>query len=285
MQGSTSPQPIKRDLARAVDALPPLPAVALKVMQVAQDPRSSASDLAMVVNTDPGLSARILRVVNSAAYRRANEVTSVQQALVVLGFVQARNIAISSAITSAYTPDALNALFRISAFWRHSLTVAFRSADIAARGRRLDVPSAFTAGILHNMGRLAMFYADPAGVDQAVAAAIGQDRPLEEVERELLGYDHGVLGGELAAKWKLPVEIREAVAQHHDHSGSESNLAGVVAAADAFCMTHGIFPGYVIPAWETPPGGLPDEVSRLLRQVDTLMELVGSSSVGTRMIA
>ena len=285
MPASTPPHATRSDLAKAVDALPPLPAVALKVMQVAQDPKSSASDLAMVVSADPGLSARILRVVNSAAYRRANEVTSVQQALVVLGFVQARNIAISSAITSAYTPDALNALFRISAFWRHSLAVGFRAADIAARGRRLDVPSAFTAGILHNIGRLAMFYHDPAGVDQAVATAMGEDRSLEEVERELLGYDHASLGGELAEKWKLPLEIREAVAQHHDHSGSESNLAGVVASADAFCMTHGIFPGYVIPSRETPVSALPDEVSRLLRQVDTLMELVGSASVGVRMVA
>ncbi len=278
-------RPLSRDTTRAVDALPPLPAVAMKVMQVAQDPKSSASDLAMVVSADPGLSARILRVVNSAAYRRASEVTSVQQALVVLGFVQARNIAISSAITSAYTPDTLNALFRISAFWRHSLAVGFRAADIAARGRRLDVPSAFTAGILHNMGRLAMFFADPAGVDQSVALAIGQDRTLEDVERELLGYDHAELGGQLAEKWKLPSEIREAVAQHHTHTGTESNLAGVVAAADAFCVTHGILPGYLIPARETPHDALPDEVSRLLRQVDTLMELVGSASVGVRMVA
>ena len=285
MPVSTSTHPTKRDISKAIDALPPLPAVALKVMQVAQDPKSSASDLAMVVSADPGLSARILRVVNSAAYRRASEVTSVQQALVVLGFVQARNIAISSAITGAYTPDALNVLFRISAFWRHSLAVGFRAADIAARGRRLDVPSAFTAGILHNMGRLAMFYADPAGLDQAVARAMGEDRPLEEMELELLAYDHAALGGELATKWKLPAEICEAVAQHHNHSGSESNLAGVVAAADAFCTTHGIFPGYVIPSRETPPTALPDEVSRLLRQVDTLMELVTGASVGVKMVA
>ena len=280
-----SGHPIAGDITRALDALPPLPAVAMKVMQVAQDPKSSATDLAMVVSADPGLSARILRVVNSAAYRRAKEVTSVQQALVVLGFVQARNIAISSAITSAYTPDSLNALFRISAFWRHSLAVGFRSADIAARGRRLDVPSAFTAGILHNMGRLAMFYADPAGVDQAVALAIGQDRALDEVERELLGYDHAELGGLLAEKWKLPLEIREAVAQHHTHGATESSLAAVVAAADEFCVAQGIFPGYVIPPSEAREVVLPDEVSRLLRQVDTLMELVAGASVGVRMVA
>src|SRR5690606_41794545 len=87
------------EIARAVAARPPLRAVALRVVEVAQDPGSSAADLATVVSADPGLSAAVLRAANSAAYRRLSEVTSVRQALVVLGFEQARNIAVSSAIT------------------------------------------------------------------------------------------------------------------------------------------------------------------------------------------
>ncbi|HNM78362.1 MAG TPA: HDOD domain-containing protein, partial [Tepidiformaceae bacterium] len=171
---TTPDQPVSRaqKILAAIDALPPLPAVAIRVMEVAQDPKSSASDLALVVSSDPGLSGRLLRVVNSAAYRRSREITSVQEALVTLGFVQARNMAISGAIAGAYSPDALNALFRIEVFWRHSIAVAFKAAEFAGKSRRLDVPSAFTAGILHNMGRLAMYYADPAGLDQAIAEAM-----------------------------------------------------------------------------------------------------------------
>src|SRR5512140_189647 len=184
----------RKDIVATVDALPPLPAVAMRVMQVAQDPKSSATDLAIVVSSDPGLSARILRIVNSAAYRRSREVTSVQEALVMLGFIQARNIAISGAIAGAYAPDALNALFRTEMFWRHSIAVAFKASELAGRSRRIDVPSAFTAGILHNMGRLAMFYADPAGLDQAVADAIARDVPIEVSEREMLGFDHTETG-------------------------------------------------------------------------------------------
>ncbi|MCA9826076.1 MAG: HDOD domain-containing protein [Dehalococcoidia bacterium] len=263
-----------------LDALPPLPAVALRVMQVAQDPASSASDLALVISSDPGLSARILRIVNSAAYRRSErEVTSVQEALVVLGFVQARNVAISSAITSAYAPDSLNALFRISHFWRHSLSVAFKAAEIAASTRKLAVPSAFTAGILHNMGRLAMFHADPAGMDQAVAAAIGEGLTLEEAEDNLLDYNHSELGGALAMRWKLPAEIVTAIARHHEASPGDESLAAVVAKADEFCHANGILPGYVIPLpeGEAPPPPSPD-MARLLRQVDGLMEMVVGES-------
>jgi putative nucleotidyltransferase with HDIG domain len=259
----------------AVEALPPLPAVALRVMQVAQDPRSSASDLALVISSDPGLSARILRVVNSAAYRRSREVTSVQEALVVLGFIQARNIAISSAITSAYAPDTQNSLFHIAPFWRHSIAVAFKCSEIAGLSRKLDVPSSFTAGILHNMGRLAMFHADPKGIDNAVQLALGEGISLEEAEERTLGYNHAAIGGELARKWNLPTEIIEAIAQHHSAEPGTATLAGAVAFADQYCIQHSVLPGYELPVAEDEETPVrPQDFVRLMKQVDTLMEMI-----------
>ncbi|MCC7089779.1 MAG: HDOD domain-containing protein [Chloroflexi bacterium] len=268
------------DVLEAVEALPPLPAVALRVMEVAQNPKSSASDLALVVSSDPGLSGRLLRVVNSAAYRRAREITSVQEALVTVGFVQARNMAISGAIAGAYAPDALNALFRIDTFWRHSIAVAFKAAELAGRGRRLDVPSAFTAGILHNMGRLAMFYADPAGLDQAVAVAMQRETTLEQVEQELLGFDHAEIGGRLAAKWNLPAAIQAAIAHHHGDMEVETTLAGCVAAADRYVCANGLLPGYVVPPKAGEIRAMAQDYAHLAKQVDALMELVTGTPAG-----
>jgi len=279
---ATPEQPVSRaqKLLEAIDALPPLPAVALRVMEVAQNPKSSASDLALVVSSDPGLSGRILRVVNSAAYRRSREITSVQEALVTLGFVQARNMAISGAIAGAYAPDALNVLLRIEVFWRHSIAVAFKAAEFAAKSRKLDVPSAFTAGILHNMGRLAMYYADPAGLDQAIAEAIARGVALEAVEAELLGADHAEVGGLLARRWKLPQDIQEAVARHHTAEAGEVTLAGMVAAADRFVTGYGLLPGYAVPPAPGEEPTVAPEFRQLSGQVDALMELVKGSGVG-----
>lgn len=266
-------------ILRAVTALPPLPAVALRVMQVAQDPKSSASDLALVVSADPGLSATMLRIVNSAAYRRQREVTSVQEALIVLGFVEARNIAVSGAIAGRYVADPLNALFRIDAFWRHSIAVAFRAADLAARSKRLDVPTAFTAGIVHNMGRLAMFFAEPAGLDEAVAETLASGRPLDEVEVDRLGFSHTEVGAMLARRWKLPTAILDAVRSHHEPSFPDASIAGVVAAADRFCVEHGVCPGYLgSAAPDADDGATSLEFIRLMKQVDGLMEMVGRST-------
>jgi len=272
----------RNQILSAVEALPPLPAVALRVMQVAQDPRSSASDLAIVVSADPGLSARVLRMANSAAYRRSRDITSVQDALVMLGFVLARNVAVSGAIAGAYAPDCLNALFRIDAFWRHSIAVAFRASELAGKSRRIDVPSAFTAGILHNMGRLAMFYADPAGLDQAVARAMAEGIDLEPVEDALIGYDHAEVGGILAEKWRLPADVIDAIRGHHgDHEG-EATLTGVVASADRFCRDHGLLPGYIVPGHMERLGQPSDDFLRLMKQVEALMQLVVGMPVGVR---
>lgn len=264
----------------AIDALPPLPAVAIRVMEVSQNPKSSASDLALVVSSDPGLSGRLLRVVNSAAYRRAREITSVQEALVTLGFVQARNMAISGAIAGAYAPDASNALFRIEEFWRHSIAVAFRASELAGKSRRLDVPSAFTAGILHNMGRLAMFYADGTRLDHAIAAATSAGVTLEEVETQLLGADHAEVGGLLARRWRLPADIQDAVARHHRAPAEEVSLAGVVGAADRFVTANGILPGYVVAPPPDDASESTPEFERLSRQVESLMELVRGRGAG-----
>ena len=264
-----------------LESLPPLPPVALRVVQVTQDPRASAADLATVVASDPALSARILRVANSAAYRAVQEVTSVQAALVRLGFVQARNIALSAALTGAYAPDQRNALFRIDEFWRHSLAVAFRSAELAAQRPQLDVPTAFTAGLLHDIGRLALYYADPAGMDQAVAAVLAGTATLEAAELAETGYRHGDVGGALCRRWGLPERIAEAAAGHHDHKPS-SAYAALVAEADGFCTAAGFLPGYVLPPAAGTKRAWPPAAEGLARQVEGLMQLICEPAVGVR---
>jgi putative nucleotidyltransferase with HDIG domain len=282
----TSARPRSRsEMLDAIRALPPMPAAALRVVQVAQDPRSSASELALVVSADPALSARILKVANSASYRRSREVGSVQEALVVLGFVQTRNIAVCTAITHAYGTDCLHALFRTDAFWRHSLAVAFRASFLARRLPQLDTAMAFTAGVLHNIGRLAMFHADRAGVDQAIALAMRTGRPLEDIEQETLGYDHAELGGMLAEKWRLPAPMCQAISQHHDALHVHPSLASLVAEADRFCVSRGFLPGYTVPS---PVGTMPlrsAEAADLIREVQGLMALVEGEQRGVRMLA
>jgi HD-like signal output (HDOD) protein len=128
------------------------------------------------------------------------------------------------------------------------------------------------------MGRLAMFHADPEGLESAVERALAGGIPLEEAERDVLGYDHAATGGLLAERWNLPQEIVDAISQHHEHGGGPGPLGAVVAEADEFCIASGITPAYELPASdEGERSEQPGEVVRLMRRVDELMELVGGS--------
>ena len=265
----------------AMDSLPPLPAIALRVVQVVQDPNSSAGELATVVSADPGLSAQFLRVANSAAYRRSNEVSSVKEALVLIGFSQARNLAIGGAIATAFPPDALHALFRIETFWRHSLAVAFQAGRIAQKLSSVDVATAFTSGVLHDIGRLAMFHADPSGLDQAVAKHLAGEGTLEEIELEVLGYSHGQVGGRLAGRWGLPEDVTEAITLHHEADLDPKTLPGVIATADQFCMAAGFHSGVEHPApLGTQLAPLSAEAEKLHGEVNGLTAMIRGASAG-----
>lgn len=235
----------------------------------------------MVISSDPGLSARILRIVNSVAYRRSREVTSVQEGLVVLGFIQARNIAISSAITSAYAKGTAETPFQMEAFWRHAIAVAFKASELASSMRRIDSPSAFTTGIVHDMGRLAMFHANPEAMNHAVELVVERGITIEEAEAETLDCDHAVVGGELAERWKLPRDVIDAIARHHSVSDMEESLAGVIARSDRYCSSHGIMPCYFVEDDEPEDATPEPPFVRLMAQVDSLMEMVtGRSPAG-----
>ena len=99
--------------ARAMDSLPHLPSIAMRVIEVVQDPNSSALELSTAVSADPFLSAQFLRAANSAAYRRSGEVSSVKEAVVLMGFTKAKNLAMGGTLASAFTPDPRHVLFRV----------------------------------------------------------------------------------------------------------------------------------------------------------------------------
>lgn len=265
------PGPAIRDLFEAVESLPPLPTVAMRVVQLCNDPRSNAADLVTVVSADPGLTARMLRTANSPVYRRLTEVTSIQQAIVAMGFSQARNLALTGALATAYPPEPAGSAFRMSLFWRHSLAVAFRASDLVRRSRAGDPASAFTAGVLNNIGRLVVYHHNRQALEEAVLAAHAEGVPLDDIEQRELGYDHAQAGGLLAIRWGLPGGICAAISRHHQ--GPPGSLANAVADADAFCTAHGIGPGYVISG---AVDGCEHEAdfATLVARVDTLMAAI-----------
>ncbi|GAB4332254.1 MAG: HDOD domain-containing protein [Dehalococcoidia bacterium] len=249
-------------LIESIDELPPLPAVAARVMTMVEDDTTSASNLAQVLATDQALTAKLIRISNSAYYGFARQVSTVREAVTLLGFRQVREVAIATSLMNAFKrPIPADDGFDLDLFWGHSVAVAVAAEAVAKKTRAARPQDAFTAGILHDIGRLVLRMVRPREFAAAVAIARSGAMSLNEAEIHTTGYSHEDLGRALGAKWKFPGHLLDAVGAHHDESRSPEadGIAGVIARCHRFVLHYGLFCGYDLGEGESGP--LPEDLT------------------------
>ena len=221
---------IKEALARIRD-LPTLPAVLGKILNTAADPDASAIDLGRHIAADVSLSATLLKLVNSSYYGFYRQIKSVTQAIVVLGFLEVRNLTLTA--TAFNTFDSFPSKYNRQQLWRHSLATAI-AADRIARLTGKDTDGCFESGLLHDLGKIALDWLYPTEFRNAVADAAKREVLIGEVEHEVFGMSHAEVGGSLADHWNLPESVSEAIRGHHEVEGAAdtSTLTCIVAVAD-----------------------------------------------------
>ncbi len=196
-----------------VRSLLSLPAVAVRVCALADDPKSTGAMFESVILTDPALTARLLRLANSPALGLSSKVSTVGRAVTVLGMRNVRDLALG--IAAAHSFEAIpSALLTMEDFWTHSMLTGVAARELALRaGRRPQAESAFVAGLMHDIGLLLLFRARPDASRAALLAWADDpgEAPLLQFERAILGYDHCEVGAELAARWHLPAELRACI--------------------------------------------------------------------------
>jgi len=184
------------------------------------------------VSLDQALTAKTLRLANSSSSGLQVRVTTIQQAITYLGFEATRNLITAAAITGCF-PAGQCPGFDHRAFWRHSIATA-ACAKVLARRMRLNQDFAFTAGLLHDIGRLVLVTSYPERYSAVLARRQREDRQLLEVERELLGVDHVMAGAALAAHWQFSDTMHHAIAYHHEPEAPGAGfLATIVHVANA----------------------------------------------------
>ncbi|MBA4181799.1 MAG: hypothetical protein C0506_14510 [Anaerolinea sp.] len=241
------------ELLNRIDDLPPLPAVAARVMGMADDDRTSAMELAQVLSTDQALTAKLIRVSNSAYYGFARRVSTVREAVVMLGFKQVRQVAVGASLINTFKGrQPSSEVFDLDLFWGHSVAVGVAAENLAKKSHAAKPEDAFTAGILHDIGRLVLRQVMPVEFLSAVMEARRGNVPLHEAELEATGYSHDEIGQALGERWKFPTHLVEAVRGHHDYALTPANdgLAGVVAQADRLAHHYGLYCGYDLPEGE-----------------------------------
>ncbi len=213
---ASTPPSVQR-VAQRVHEVSSIPEVALRVIEVTNDPRAGAQELKSVMENDASLSARVLRLVNSSAYGIRNEVTNLQMAIAYLGFRQIRNLALTASISEVFRCEERLGTYSRRGLWRHLVSVGVASRMVAMRRGLENFEDVFLAGLLHDLGIVLEDQYDHARF-AAMAAALGSGRPLEDAEREALEYTHTQLGAVVAEQWRFPPLVVAAIGYHHHPS-------------------------------------------------------------------
>ncbi len=200
-----------------LDALPPFPPVLSRLITSLSRADTSLEDIAAIVHEDPLLAARVLRLANSPAHAGRMPTRTVRDALLRLGTLEVRRLAMVLSAATALPVREGSASYRH--FWQHSLAVARLASVVASRSpaRPADahVESAFLAGLFHDVGLLALVNHYPTFMAEVERLARTQTSPLHEAELVVLGVDHGELGALVAEHWSLPADVVEPVRGHH----------------------------------------------------------------------
>ncbi len=216
-----------------------LPAVALKFSEAIKDPVTSNQDLENIVSEDSALAAKVLMIANSALFNFPSKIDTISKAITIIGHKQLSEIILSCSIVAMFK-DIPQDVIDMDMFWRHSIAVATAARILAASRREQNIEKFFTAGLLHDIGKLIIFVEAPKYAKQVIDKCAATDELMHKVEKDILGFDHAKLGAMLLKKWKLPNDIVASVYYHHMPSLSSTDVItpGIIHIADI--MTHAL---------------------------------------------
>lgn len=219
--------------------LPPFPAITTKLLRALAHDESETNEIVSLIRADAALASQLLRVVNSALYATWEPITSIQGAVLRLGFNAVRNFALTVSMKGFLHTSLRLDLLR--GMWRHSLACGIICDELAAAcsaNAYSRDDRAYTAGLLHDVGRLGLFVTYPERYAGLLEHAKGAD--MMELEREAFGMDHCEAGGWLAKTWGLPEEVQRAASGHHRPPGpAEAALDNLVRLGVLLAETLG----------------------------------------------
>ncbi len=254
--------------AQEIKELSTLPNVILRILEVMNNPMADARDVEKEMREDPVITAKVLKIANSAYYGADRDVSSISQAVVLMGFAEVQNIALSVSIFSRFS--AATKMFNRRDFWEHCFTTAC-AADALQHRVNAQTNDGFVAGLLHDIGRLVLDQHFQEEFQEIVHTAEAQKISLLDAERKILGVTHCDIGFWVTENWGLPSMLTDSILFHHaPFSCRESYvLTSIVHVADTISKAFG---GYMNK--EFAPSPKEESAFRLLNlEGDRVMDL------------
>lgn len=224
--------------------LPPLPAVIMRVMQTINDPTTSAADLNRLISADQALTSKVLRLVNSSYYGFPRKISTITNAVVILGFNTVRNLTTSLGVFNAFDARGQKTALNRDDFWAHSLAVAVAAGVISRRkgiGAKA-VEEVFIGGLMHDIGKLFLDQYFPDQYAIAIKLAGAARITIWEAEKTALGVGHALVGKRIAEKWNLPLSLTSMITLHHQPVFAKEyfEITATIQAADYVARKLGL---------------------------------------------
>lgn len=236
------PQLTLKHLTKDVNDLPSLPMITLQVIKLTDDAKTTIPQISNVISQDQVMAAKILRMANSAYYGFARSISSITDAIIVLGFKSIRDLVFAATMHDFINKELSGYALAKGELWKHSIVCAMVAAKIAKRVHYNSPDEVFTAGLLHDIGKVILNIYMNDSFELVLQKVNDEKVPFMLAEKDILGFDHAAVGAAVANKWNLPETMVEAIAFHHKPLEAPHNkqLAALVHIADIICMTMGI---------------------------------------------
>lgn len=265
-----------------IGEIPSIPQIANRVMTAVADPSTSADDLRRIIEFDPSIAARILRAANSSIYGFRREVETVRHAITLLGFRSVECTVMAASLRGVFYQFGLSEKL----LWEHATMCGVVAGRLASYGPiDLDRELAFSAGLLHDLGKIAMSNAYRKRYALVMARTYNEGVSFAEAELEEFGFDHAVLGAHIAEKWELPDALVAAIRHHHDpvevYTAQPSEHARIIALTSVVtlvCTRLGLGRRGPVEAIDVSAADGWSELGLTVEDVDPVLELATSEA-------
>lgn len=236
------------DRVLSCSTLPTLPSVGLQVLQLTRNPNVSAEQIAKVIETDPALSAKVLKTVNSSLYSLKDPCTTIRRSLGYLGLAAVKSLVLGFSLMDSTKNMGVAGAQGMDEYWRRTIYAACGARAIATAAKAFDADEAFTAALFQDLGALAMFAAVPEEYATLISTAPTEHAKHLDLEQNALGFTHTEAGSALAAQWRLPDRYIQAIRFHHEPDSADAQYRALVR-----CVALGTMIALTLTAPEPAP--------------------------------